>query len=309
MQDLLLAIKSNLIDLETNAWLGEIDELCDELGFFEQLGTTHFAGFIESGNKLLVTFENAQRIRAHNANAEPRGFSYAREEGWSHLALISLEESWFRDRAIYDFFDRMIDDAFFEDFENVIFHGADGGGYAAAAYSVAAPGASVIAIRPQATLDAQVAGWDPRYKAQRMTDFNDRFGYAPEMIDAAKAVFVIFDPLQRLDAAHAALFRKPHVAMLPAPLLGAQPDVALDRFGIHDVIIKLAMQGGLDPRRFSQLLRARRYDQTYARALVTQLINTNHHDLARLLCEYMLQRGQNPFFAQKLRDLSDIPPL
>lgn len=306
MQDPQLTIEANLTDLEPNDWFTEIDDIFEEHGFFEQLGSAHCAGFLEAGNKLLVTFENAETIRVHNMDAEPRGFAYARQDGWSHLALISFGESWFRDEAIYDFFDRMVDDGFFEDFEKVVFHGTHGGGYAAAAYSVAAPGATVIALRPQATLDVQTAGWDPRYKAQRMNDFSTRYGYAPEMIDAAEEVFIAFDPMQRLDAMHAALFRKPHVVMLPCPLLGRQLCRALDRLQIHDVTIKLAMDGALDRKRFVQLLRARRQDQTYARAILTHLISTNHRRLARIMCDYMLMRGRGAFFAEKRKELADM---
>ncbi len=304
MQDPQLTIDTDLTDLEANAWFAQVDDICDEHGFFEQLGAEHCVGFLEAGNNLLVTFENAQTVRAHNTDAEPRGFAYARHDGWSHLALMSFGESWFRDDAVFDFFDRMIDDGFFDDFERIVFHGADGGGYAAAAFSVAAPGATVIALRPQATLDAGMAGWDPRYKMHRRANFTGRYGYAPEMIDGARKVFITYDPIQRLDAIHAALFRKPHVTPLPCPLLGSQLDRAFDRLGIHDVMIKLAMDGSLDARRFAQLLRARRYDQTYARNLVHRLISTNHKSLARIICTYMLQRGKDAFFAKKLQELS-----
>jgi hypothetical protein len=304
MDDRQLSFETNLTDLDANAWLGQIDEICDELGFFEQLGQRHFAGFLEAGNNLLVTFENIETVRTHNTDAEPRGFAYARHDGWSHLALLSLGESWFRDPAIHDFFDRLVDDGFFDDFENIVFYGAGGGGYAAAAYSVAAPGATVIALRPQATLDASVAGWDPRYRTQRRQDFTSRYGYAPEMIDGAADVFVAFDPFQRLDAGHAALFRKPHVTLLPCALLGGDLDRAFDRMGILDVMLKLAMEGVLDGKRFNQLWRARRYDQTYARTLVNWLIMSEHKRLAAIICTYMLQRGKNTFFTTTLQDLT-----
>ena len=254
----------------------------------------------------MVTFENAERVRAHNVDAEPRGFAFARNDGWSHLALISFGESWFRDDAIYAFFDRMVDDGFFEDFQHIVFHGADGGAsYAAAAFSVAAPGATVIALRPQATLGASVAGWDPRYKTARKSDFSGRYGYAPEMIDGASNVFIAFDPYQRMDACHAALFHKPHVTPLPCPLLGDALDRAFDRMGIHDVMIKLAMDGALDAKRFAQLLRARRYDETYARSLVRRLIMTGHNRLAQIMCTYVLQRGENAYFDKILAELTE----
>lgn len=305
MEDRQLAIETDLKDLDANDWLAEIDEICEEFGFFEQLGTGHCAGFLEAGNNLLVTFENAEAVRAHNLDAEPRGFSYARHDGWSHLALISFTESWFRDQAIFSFFDRLVDEEFFGDFSQIVFYGGDGGAaYAAAAFSVAAPGATVIALRPQATLDAGTAGWDQRYKPARIHDFNGRYGYAPEMIEAADKVFVAFDPHQRLDAVHAALFRKPHVTILPCPLLGDALDRAFDRMGIHDVLIKLAMDYALDKKRFVQLLRARRYDQTYARTLVRWLIMTNHPKLALIVCDYVLRRSENAYFEQKRAELS-----
>ncbi len=300
-----MIINTNLTDLKPNAWLGQIDEICDDLGFFEQLGTRHFAAFLGIGRKLLVTFENAQDVRAHNPDAEPRGFAYARHDGWSHLALLSEGESWFRDPAIYAFFDRLTDDGFFDDFERIVFHGTGSGGYAAAAFSVAAPGATVIALQPQATLDAQVTGWDKRFKAQRRINFRGRYGYAPDMIDAAEKVFVAYDPMQRLDAVHAMLFQNPNVSLLPCPFLGKALDQAFDRLSIHDVLLKLAMEGSLDQRRFAELLRARRYDPAYAQNLVTHLVKSGHHGLAKIICDYMLRRGHSTFFDKLRAELSE----
>ncbi|PXW70731.1 hypothetical protein C7964_102630 [Loktanella sp. PT4BL] len=305
MNDGQLAIDISLTDLSANDWLGRIDDFCEDHGFFEQLGREHCAGFLEAGNKLLVTFENAQLVRENNLDAEPRGFAYTRHEGWSLLSLFSFKESWFRDHHVYEFFDRLVDEGFFDQFEKIIFHGGGGGAsYAAAAYSVTAPGATVIALRPQATLDAELAGWDPRYKHVRRKNFNDRYGYAPEMIDAADKVFVAYDPIQRLDACHAALFRRPQVIALPCPLLGDDLDQAFDRLGIHDVIIKLAMDDMLDRRRFTRLLRARRYDPTYVRALVRRLVVTGHPRLGLIVCEYMIRRGHKAFFIDKREELT-----
>lgn len=305
MNDGQLAIDISLTDLSSNEWLSRIDDFCEDCGFFEQLGREHCAGFLDAGTKLLVTFENAQLVRENNTDSEPRGFAYTRHDGWSLLALFSFKESWFRDHTIYSFFDRLVDEGFFDQFEKVVFHGGDGGAsYAAATYSVTAPGATVIALRPQATLDAELAGWDPRYKQGRKKSFNDRYGYAPEMIDGADKVFVAFDPYQRLDACHAALFHRPQVISLPCPLIGDDLDQAFDRMGIHDVLIKLAMDGMLDRRRFARLLRARRYDPTYVRTLVRRLIITGHPRLALIICEYMIRRGHKAFFIDKREELT-----
>ncbi|MGJ8624354.1 MAG: phosphoadenosine phosphosulfate reductase [Yoonia sp.] len=301
MDDRQISFETKLVGLDANRWLGTVDDICDEFGFFEQLGSKHFAGFLEAGNNLLVTFENAESVRAYNIDAEPRGFAYARHDGWSHLALISFTESWFRDPAIFAFFDRLVDDGFFERFENVLFYGGDGGAaYAASAYSVASPGATVIALRPQATLAARSAGWDRRYRFARKQNFASRYGYAPEMIDAAREVFIAYDPYEHQDACHAALFRKPHVTLLPCPLLGDQLDRALDRMGIHDIMLKLAMDKSLTGKRFQKLLRARRYDQTYVRRLVEHLLAHSHDGFAEVICQYMLKRGSSIYFEKKL---------
>lgn len=304
MADTHLTIKTDLTDLDRNAWFAQIDDICEDHGFFEHLGAEHFAGFLEAGNKLLVTFENVEQVQAENNDAEPRGFAFVRDDGWSHLAIFSITQSWFRDCDVYDFFDRLSDDGFFDDFEQILFHGAGPSGYAAAAFSVAAPGATVLAIRPQATLDPAITSWDRRFLDQRRNSFLNRYGYAPDMIEAASDVFVAFDPVQSCDAMHAALFRNPNVTMLPCRLFGGRLEQTFDRMEIHNVMITLAMEGKLDRKRFDQLLRARRYDETYAEAVVTRLLRTGHNDLAKLACSYMLLRGENAFFQKTLQRLS-----
>ena len=306
MEDRQLDIETSLVDLGPESWREQIRQISMANGFFEELGRDHYAGFLEAGNNLLVTFENAQRVRDTAFAAEPRGYAYARHDGWSHLALFSTGVSWFRDQAVYEFFDRLMDDGFFDDFDHVLFYGGHAGeAYAAAAYSVSSPGATVIAMHPQATLDARMTSWDPRFQKQRKMDFTSRYGYAPEMLDAADNAFVLYDPHERFDAAHAALFRRENVTLMPCALFGRELDRTFDRMGIHDLMLKLAMDRMLDRRRLFQLLRARRYDPTYARDLVGHLLDEDHVWLAQVLCNYMLKRDKTGYFQEKLDDIAD----
>ena len=119
MEDRQLDIETNLVDVGPESWREQIRQISMANGFFEELGNDHYAGFLEAGNNLFVTFENAQRVRETAYDAEPRGYAYARHDGWSHLALFSKGVSWFRDEAIYQFFDRLMDDGFFDDFDHV----------------------------------------------------------------------------------------------------------------------------------------------------------------------------------------------
>ena len=258
---------------------------------------------MDAGTNLLVTFEDAEYIRKFNNGSAPRGFHYAQQEGWSHLAIIAKSESWFRDPAIYRYFDRLIDDGFFEDFDNVLFYGTHGGAYAAAAYSVAAPGCTVSALRPQATLDPRIAGWDTRYIAQRRHDFTHRFGYAPDMIDAVNHAYIVFDPLQRFDAMHAGMFTRSNVTALRCTGLGNRLDLALDAMEIHDDLIKGAMFKTLDLDMFNNAMRKGRDNPTYLLNPYSSMIKTGHPKLAANVCAYVLRSGDDTFFARKLEEL------
>mgnify|MGYP006172564255 CR=1 FL=1 len=164
------------------SWLARMEEICEDSGYFDPLGAQHWAFFADEGTTLLVTFEQLDSIRA-TPTQMPMGTTLAAEKGWSHLCLIAEGETWYRDPLVYRYFDRLVDDAFFEDFDRVVFYGAGMGGYAATAFSVCAPGASVVALQPRATLDPTIAVWDKRHLAQRWRDFTSRFGYAPDMIE------------------------------------------------------------------------------------------------------------------------------
>lgn len=298
-----LEFESQLGRLTPEDWYARIEEIAEEHGNFTPLGDNHFASFLDAGTKLLVTFENAEDIRKSSKGAEPRGFAYTRTEGWSHLAIISQTESWYRDPAIYRYFDRLIDDGFFEDFDKVLFHGTGGGGYAAAAYCVASPGCNVLALRPQATLDPRIAGWDTRYVKQRKHDFNDRYGFAPDMIDAANHAYIGFDPMQRFDATHAAIFTKRNVTSLRMNGLGGKLDLALDSIGVLSDLMVATMDNTLTDQMFNSAMRERRTNDAYIRTLYSRMMATDHPILAANVCAYVLRTRENEFFAKKLDEL------
>jgi len=199
-----LTIETDFRNLAPAAWIGAMAELGDEHGYFAHLGDSHMVTFLDAGPQLLVTFEDAETVRLGQSTGAPAGFQFVQKDGWSHLAVMSAGPSWFREEAVYRHFDRLTDDGFFDDFEQVLFAGDDAAGYAAAAYSVAAPGARLLLTRPQASQDPRKVGFDRRYLAQRRVDFTSRYGYAPDMVGAARHAYIAYDPMQQLDALHAA---------------------------------------------------------------------------------------------------------
>ena len=222
---------------------------------------------------------------------------------WSVLSLISDGDTWFRDRHIYAYFDRLVDDGFFEDFEKVIFYGAGPSGYAAASFSVAAPGATVIAVQPQATLDPRVAEWDDRFRPHRRISFTDRYGYAPDMLDAANHAFVFYDPEVMLDAMHAALFTRANVTKLRMRDMGDALQGDLIAMGLLPEIFDMAALGDFSDAEFAKLYRARRSHPAYLRNLMAKLARDERDGLNILLCKNVVSRMNAPRFRRKLDQL------
>jgi hypothetical protein len=280
-------------------WLTRIDEIGEELGYYQQLGPRHGAFFVDDDpGTLLVTFEGADGIRNGSPDRMPLGYGIARAEGWSHLCLIARGETWYRDPAVWAYFDRLVDDAFFEDFDRVVFYGAGMGGYAAAAYSVAAPGATVICIHPQATLDPRVSEWDGRFMRHRRLDFTSRYGYAPDMIEGAAAVHVLYDPERGHDAMHAALFTRPHVTKLRCRHLGGRIEQELLRMKLLPELLRLAGRGALDAAAFHRLYRFRRHYLPYLLRLLARLDGRQRHGLTVMLARWALKRQDHPRLRQ-----------
>lgn len=289
-----------------DAWIARLLDLTEEEGYFEPVGPRHHALFLDRGPTLLVTFEEAGAVRARPEGGMPTGFQLALAQGWSQLAMMAEGETWFRDAAVYRHFDRLGDDAFFEDFDRVLFYGAGMGGYAAAAFSVAAPGATVLALSPRATLDPAVTGWDPRHRAARRLSFTDRYGYAPEMVEAAGRVFVVHDPAERLDAMHAALFHKPYVTPLRARWMGARLDLVLERIEALDTLLLAAMEGRLTRALFAQAIRNRRRFNPYLRHMLALAQAAGRPEHEAMICRSVTARLRAPAFRKRLAEIEGM---
>lgn len=303
MKDKAPTLETSLVDLPKQEWLAAVEEIADEDGYVQNLGPRHHAIFVEEGTTLLVTFETLQGIQALSDLGQPLGWDMLRNHGWSHLCLASDGDTWFRDEAVYGYIDRLVDDGFFDEFDQVVFYGAGPCGYAAAAYSVAAPGATVVAIQPQATLDPRITEWDDRFVDMRGHDFTTRYGYAPDMLDAASHAFVLYDPRQQLDAMHAALFTRPNVTKLRMRFMGDALQTDLLEMETWTALIEAAGTGELTEARFADLYRARRDHRPYLRNLLDALQADGRDGLVEALCANVTGRMRARRFALTLRNL------
>ncbi len=278
-----------------------------EGGFQTELDANHIATFIARGPKLLVTFELAGHTIAASPDGMPLGLDFVEDKNCSLLQMTARKETWFRNPCVYEFMDRLVDDMFFEDFEQVLFYGAGTGAYSACAFSVAAPGATVVAISPQATLDTSRAGWDHRFPAARRFSFDDRYGYAPDMLEGAGEAFVLFDPYQPLDHIHASLFRGPNVTRLACRHFGGAVERGLREMDLLHQVIELASVDHLSAHVFFDLLRKRRTHGPYLRSLLQATGRRGNPLRVALLCDYVLRSRQNgPVFRRNLNAATTV---
>lgn len=304
MSDVPIAPLQGRTAAEPLSWTTAMETATQEEGYFHSLGDRHWAFFSDQGTTLLVSFESARNIRDRK-DTMPLAQGLAAQNGWSHLCLIADGDTWFRDPAVYSFFDRQVDDAFFEDFDRVLFYGAGMSGYAACAYAVAAPGAQVLALNPRATLDPQQAGWDNRTRPARRLDFTSRYGYAPDMLEGVAKATVVHDTTLPAEAMHAALFRAPYITRLSARHLGDGLELHFTQMAILNPMIEAAMNGHLTRAMFAKLWRARRNHARYLNLLLDKAIASGRKSHEDMLCRSVSKRLHVPRYAKRMARLAN----
>jgi pimeloyl-ACP methyl ester carboxylesterase len=284
------------------AWRAHLGEIGLREGFFRELGPRHSALYVERGDTLIITFENLDHVYERGIDRMPWGHGFVAENGWSMLGMMAHGWTWYRDENVCDFFDELKASGFFGRFRKIVFYGASMGGYAAAAFSAAAPGATVILISPQATLSREIAPWETRYRKAWRRDFTSRYGFAPSMVQDAERVFLFYDPLEPLDAMHAALFRGETVEKLRCRYFGHRIASMWVRLGILKPIIHACVDGSLTRAWFYRTLRGRRDDMKFQRAMLARLLESGRPARIAMLCEAILARRGAPKFRRALKE-------
>lgn len=289
-------------DLSDSAWLDALRTLGDEQGTFSDLGPSHAAVFVEQDSDVLfVGFETVFGIRSNSESGLPLAFDICSRRDWSHLTLLARSQTWFRDGHVHRFFDKLVDQGFFDHFDRVVFYGAGMCGYAAAALSVAAPGATVLMVAPQATLARPRAEWDDRFPSARRIDFTGRYADAAAMLEAAEAGYVLYDPDEIEDAMHASLLRAPNVHTQRYRRGGAGAiEADLRAMSLISKLADAAAAGTLTPARCARLLKARKRHVPYLRALLARVMAEDRPELTVRLCRAVLAEQPLPRFRDHL---------
>ncbi|MFY0692181.1 MAG: hypothetical protein JXR14_09715 [Paracoccaceae bacterium] len=256
-----------------------------------------------SRDTLVVTFDNLDIAMDKREDRRPWGYAFIEKQGWSMLGVLAGGWTWYREPWVYEQFDELRTTGFFEQFKRVVFYGASMGGYAACAFSPAAPRCDVVAISPQSTLDKSVVPWETRYKTAWDRDYSGPYGDAAKVSRAARRVSILYDPYEPLDAGHAARFKNKNVQHLRAPMLGHRLGSSLSQMGILSPIILGALSGTLSDHEYYTLLRERKSSPRYQRELFKRAVAKGHKDLARSLGKHILERNPNRAVRLGLKEL------
>lgn len=295
-------------ELNGKEWADALRSFSETNFDYIELDADHHVIQAGSGSRLLVTFEFSHDIRNNADLAQPLGLSMARRMNASVMVLLCHRPTWFRAKAVYDFFDALTDEAVFDEFDHVVFHGTGLGGYAAAAFSVAAPGSDVFVISPHATLDPRMTEWDPRFTMLRKRSFTDRYGYAPKMLDAARHTLLLYNPDDDLDAMHSALFAGPGVTRFRCRRIGTDIASSLNEMGILNEVFALALAGRLTEFGFAKLYRRRRDFSPYLRNLLTEVEDLGRPKLTKWLATSVLSRKRMRCMRLAMKRISKDEP-
>lgn len=286
------------------SWAQIATTLAGQDGWFRPGENGHSLLYVpRSRGTLVVTFDNLDIAMNNRDDRRPWGYGFIERQDWSVLAALAGGWTWYRESWVYDQFDALRDSGFFSQFDRVVFYGASMGGYAACAFSPAAPGCEVFAISPQSTVDKSLVPWETRYKTVWGRDFTGPYGDAAKVSQAAKRVSILYDPYEPLDAKHAARFTGDNVQHLRAPLLGHRLGSSLNQMGILNPIVLGALNGTLSAAEFHRLLRARKSSPRYQRELFKKTVARGHTDLARKLGAHILKQSPNRAVRLGLKEL------
>ncbi|WP_149139592.1 hypothetical protein [Gemmobacter caeruleus] len=284
-------------------WAGIAAMLAGEKGWVRD-GDSHSFLFVPRGSDtLVVTFDNLDIAMTKREDRRPWGYGFIEKQGWDMLGVMANGWTWYRDPWVHEQFDDLATSAFFDGYKRVVFYGASMGGYAACAFSPACPGADVVAISPQSTLDKTLVPWETRYHTAWDRDFSGPYGDAAEVSKAAGRVILLYDPYEPLDSGHVARFTQGNVLKLRAPLMGHRLGSSLQQMGVLSKVTTGALNGTLTEAEFYGLLRARKGFARYQKELFKRAIARGRPDLARRIGRFVLTRGGNRFIRKSMAEL------
>jgi hypothetical protein len=280
------------------SWLADLRRSTHRRGWYDSHDNFAAQFTYRTRDTLVVSFDNLSSVKDPSLARETWGYPFYAKEGWSHMGIMAFEKNWYRDEALFDFMERKR--AFFTQFKHIVMTGTSMGAYAATAFADLAPGCTVLAYSPQATLDTNRVPWEERFGIGRKRDWSGRYAFAPDHCRAAKDVFVIYDPYFAPDKQHALLYQGDNVHHLKSWYTSHKSALFMRRADILKDLMREAMAGTLTQARFYEMYRQRRELPWYINGLADHLIGRGHRQLALQMADH-LGKTERMGLAQSVR--------
>lgn len=248
-------------------WLDDLRPGGEGEGFLEK-HLRHSLMFVRRPvNRLLVTFDNLSNVGDTSVEREPWAYKYAKDLNISHLGIMAHVSDWYRDTTLIERMQKLAADGFFDGYDRVVFAGVSMGGYASIAFGSLVPGAHVVSVNPQSTLDPDLVPWETRYENGRRQDWTLPLGDAAELTKKLGRVNIFYDPYHALDQQHVDRFSGDNIRIFKCWFSNHKTAVFLRKIDALKPVMNHCIFDELTGLDFYQLYRARRYLPWYRGSL------------------------------------------
>lgn len=241
---------------------------------------------------LFVSFDNLSQVGQDQIDREAWGYEFARKSGWSQLGIFAFRANWFRNPTLFAYLRQLRDNGLFARYQTVTFAGTSMGAYAACAFSSVAPGAQVIAFSPQSTLSPALVPWEARFPSGRAADWSGDFADAAAQTASARTVFLVYDPTEPADAAHADRFTGDNIVRLRAPRAGHKTALRLRQTDMLSTVVRGLATRTMDAAAFHALYRQSRLQPWYLDTLGQRLQARGRTAWLRRLSDIAARNGR-----------------
>lgn len=253
-------------------WLDDLHPGSEGEGFLEKR-LRHSLMFIRRPVKrLLVTFDNLSNVGDSSVMREPWAFKFARDANISHLGIMAHVADWYRDADLIARMTALAEDGFFDGYDRVIFAGVSMGGYAAIAFGSLVPGAHIVSVNPQSTLDPDLVPWETRYENGRRQDWTLPLSDSAALTKDLGAVHIFYDPYHELDQRHVDRFDGDNIRIFNCRYSVHKTAVFLRKIGALKPVMERIVFDTLTEHEFYKLYRGRR-DLPWFRGSVVAYFN------------------------------------
>jgi len=239
-------------------WLEDLRPGRSGLGFLDKR-LRHSLLFVRRPvRRLLVTFDNLSNVGDTTATREPWAFKFAQENNISHLGVMAHVADWYRDPDLVARMQGLAAEGFFDGYDRVIFAGVSMGGFAAISFGALVPGAHVLAINPQSTLDPDLVPWETRYENGRRQDWTLPLSDAAALTARLGPVHVFYDPYHALDQRHVDRFSGDNIRIFNCRYSVHKTAVFLRKIDALKPVMERVIFDALSAAEFYRLYRGRR---------------------------------------------------